>query len=95
MFQRFPNQSIAVGAGAALIVSWMALLAPTLPAVAKVDAEGAVQKILAKGDRLPKLVTGSPCSAQSWPSFDQKCQFDLRRSVDEVRQVRVVSLIRR
>jgi len=32
---------------------------------------------------------------QSWPSFDQKCQFDLRRSADDVRQVRIVDLIRR
>jgi hypothetical protein len=95
MFQHFSGQSIAAGAAAALIGSCAAFLTPILPAAAQVDAQASVQRVLAKGDRLPKFVTGSACSAQSWPSFDQKCQFDLRRSADDVRQVRVVSLIRR
>jgi len=94
MFQHFSGQSIAAGAAAALIGSCAAFLTPILPAAAQVDAQASVQRVLAKGDRLP-FVTGSACSAQSWPSFDQKCQFDLRRSADDVRQVRVVSLIRR
>jgi hypothetical protein len=43
---------------------------------------------------LPARVTGAACSAQSWPSYDVACQFDLRRPADHVRKVRVVSLIR-
>jgi len=78
-----------------MIGSCAAFLTPIVPAAAQVDAEVSIQTVLKKADRLPRLVTGSPCSAQSWPSFDQKCQFDLRRSADDVRQVRVVSLIRR
>src|SRR3954466_10586775 len=94
MFQFISTQSIAATAAAALIGSCAAFLKPILPAAAKVEADAPIQRILAKGDRLPRLVTGSACSAQSWPSFDQKCQFDLRQSADDVRQVRVVSLVR-
>jgi hypothetical protein len=95
MFQLRSTQSIAAGVAAALIGSCAAFLTPLGPAAAQVDADSSIQRVLAKADRLPRLVTGSACSAQSWPSFDQKCQFDLRRSADDVRQVRVVSLIRR
>jgi len=94
MFWHFSTQSVAAGVAAALIGSCAAFLTPIVPAAAQVDAEASVHKVVAKADRLPRLVTGSACSAQSWPSFDQKCQFDLRRSADDVRQVRVVSLIR-
>jgi hypothetical protein len=95
MFQHFSTQSIAAGVAAALIGSCAAFLTPIVPAAAQADAGAGIEKVLAKADRLPRLVTGSACSTQSWPSFDQKCQFDLRRSADDVRQVRVVSLIRR
>jgi len=95
MFQHFSAQSVAAGVAAALIGSCAAFLTPIAPAAAQVEPEATIQKVLAKADRLPRLVTGSACSAQSWPNFDQKCQFDLRRSADDIRQVRVVSLIRR
>ena len=95
MFQLRSTQSIAAAVAAALIGSCAAFLTPIVPAAAQVDAEISVQTVLRKSDRLPRLVTGSSCSTQSWPSFDQKCQFDMRRSADDVRQVRVVSLIRR
>jgi len=95
MFRLLSTQSIAAGLAAALIGGCAAFLTPIPPAAAHVDPEIAVQRVPAKADRLPRLVTGSACSAQSWPSFDQKCQFDLRRSADDVRQVRVVSLNKR
>ena len=87
MFRLRSTQSIAAGLAAALIGSCAAFLTPIVPAAAQVEAEATIQKVLAKADRLPRLVTGSACSAQSWPSFDQKCQFDLRRPADDVREV--------
>ena len=95
MFRLLSTQSIATGLAAALIGSFAAFLTPIAPAAAPADPQVAGQRVLTKADRLPRLVTGAACSAQSWPSFDQKCQFDLRRSADDVRQVRVVSLNRR
>ena len=95
MFGFFSAQSIAATLTAALVGSLAVFLTPIAPpAIAQEGAEAAIQKAHVKGDRLPRLVTGSACSTQSWPAFDQKCQFDLRRSADDVRQVRVVSLIR-
>ena len=95
MFQHFSTQSLAAGVAAALIGGCVAFLTPVAPAAAQVEVEATSQKALAKADRLPRLVTETACSAQSWPSLDQKCQFDLRRSAGDVREVRVVSLLRR
>jgi hypothetical protein len=47
-----------------------------------------------KGDRLPAFVGGAACSSRSWPNYDQACQFDFRRSINDVRKVRVVVLER-
>jgi hypothetical protein len=94
MFQ-LSTQSVMAAVAAALIGTCAAFLTPIVPpAVAQVGPNLTIKEVLEKGDRLPRRVTGSACSAHSWPSFDQKCQFDLRRSADDVRQVRVVSLIR-
>jgi hypothetical protein len=94
MFRLLSTQSIAAGVAAALLGTCAAFLTPIEPAAAPVEAGVSIQGVLAKADRLPRLVTGSACSTRSWPSFDQKCQFDLRRSADDVRQVRVLNLIR-
>lgn len=94
MFRIFTTQSMAAVIAAALVGSFAAVLMPIAPAAVAQSGAGAVQGVHAKGDRLPMRVTGSACSTQSWPSFDQKCQFDLRRSADDVREVRVVSLTR-
>jgi len=51
-----------------------------------------VERSNVKGDRLPRLLTGRACSSASWPNYDQPCQFDLRRSADDVRVVRMVNL---
>ena len=53
-----------------------------------------VEHVLAKGDRLRPLVKGAACSGRSWPNHDQTCQFDLRKSADHVRPVRVLDLER-
>jgi hypothetical protein len=86
----FSVQLIAIAAATVLAGSFAAFFAPIVPAAIAQPAAG----VHAKGDRLPRLVTGYACSSQSWPSFDQKCLFDLRRSADDVREVRVVSLIK-
>ena len=51
-----------------------------------------VTSALAKGDRLRPLVKGDACSGRSWPNYNQTCQFDLRKSADHVRPVRVLGL---
>ena len=95
MFRVFTAQWMTVVAAAALVGSFAAFLTPiAASAVVQSGADATAQGVHVKGDRLPMRVTGSACSAQSWPSFDQKCQFDLRRSADDVREVRVVSLTR-
>jgi hypothetical protein len=90
MVRLFSAQSLAIAAATVLGGGFAALFAPIAPAAIAQPAAG----VHTKGDRLPRLVTGYACSSQSWPSFDQKCLFDLRRSADDVRAVRVVSLIR-
>jgi len=90
MFRVFTAQSIMISAAVVFAASLAAFVTPIAPAAIAQPAAG----VHAKGDRLPRLVTGSACSAHSWPTFDQKCLFDLRRPADDVRPVRVVSLIR-
>jgi hypothetical protein len=46
----------------------------------------------AKADRLPALAKGTACSSRGWPHYERSCQFDMRRQIDEVRTVRIVSL---
>jgi hypothetical protein len=53
---------------------------------------GAVHEPHAKTDRLPIHVSGTACSARSWPRYEQECQFDLRRPASESRVVRVIAL---
>ena len=46
-------------------------------------------------DRLPEIAKGakgSACSARGWPHYEQSCLFDVRRSADEVRTVRLIVL---
>jgi hypothetical protein len=96
MFRPFTTQSISAVTAAALVGSFAAFLTPIAPD-ARAEAQIGIAALHGghvKADRLPARVTGSGCSSQSWPSYDVACQFDLRRSADDVRQVRVVSLIR-
>jgi hypothetical protein len=94
MFKLISVQSISAAAAAALVGTLAAFLTPVAPqARAETQVEAAaLQRSHVKGDRLPQLVTGRACSSTSWPNYDRGCQFDLRRSVDDVRAVRIVSM---
>jgi hypothetical protein len=94
MFKILSTQSISAVAAAALIGCFAALLVPVAPpATAQTQSSATVlDRVHAKADRLPRLVTGRGCSSASWPNYDQACQFDLRRSADDVRVVRIVSM---
>jgi hypothetical protein len=86
-------QSITAVTAAAVIASLAVFLTSAVPE-AKADPQmtAPLQQSLAKGDRRPVLAKGSACSTRAWPHYEQNCQFDLRRSVDDVRKVRVVEL---
>lgn len=93
MFQFLTAKRSAAAAVATLAAGFAAVLVPATPiATARPHIDNSVA--LAKADRLPMLVTGSACSTQSWPAYDRTCQFDLRRSTDDVRTVRIVSMVR-
>lgn len=88
-------QSISAVTAAALVGTIVAFLTPIASdAKADIQAGAAVLGSAAKGDRLPARLTGAPCASQAWPNYELTCQFDLRRSADDVRQVRIVNLIR-
>ena len=94
MFKLISVQSVSAAAAAALVGSLAAFLTPGAPQ-ARADTQleaPASPRSASKGDRLPQLVTGRPCSSKSWPHYDQRCQFDLRRSADDVRAVRIVNM---
>ena len=94
MFKLISVQSLSAAAAAALVGSLAAFLTPVAPQ-ARADTQleaPASPRSTSKGDRLPQLVTGRACSSKSWPHYDQRCQFDLRRSVDDVRVVRMVNM---
>ncbi len=78
-----------IAAGIAIFMT-VAPQAKAPPQVTSAVAEHA----LAKGDRLRPLVKGAACLGRSWPNYDQTCQFDLRKSADHVRPVRVLDLER-
>jgi len=93
MFKVFSVQSFSALAAAALVGCVAAFLAPVAPqARAEIQRKAASDTIHVKGDRLPRLITGRACSSASWPNYDQACQFDLRRSADDVRVVRIVNM---
>jgi len=86
-------QSISVLAAAALVGCVAALLMPVAPqARAETQNKAGSDAIHVKGDRLPRLITGRACSLASWPNYDQACQFDLRRSADDIRVVRILNM---
>lgn len=89
------TRSVTAVTAAAVIASLALFLTSTIPAAkAEPQVTGAVHQPLVKGDRLPILVKGAACSTRGWPHYEQNCQFDLRRSVDDVGQVRVLALTR-
>jgi hypothetical protein len=93
MFKVLSVQSISAIAAATLAGCVVALLTPLGPQPeAKTTNKATSEAIHVKGDRLPRLVTGRACSSASWPNYDLPCQFDLRRSADDVRVVRIVNM---
>src|SRR5687768_10325662 len=87
--------SISAVAAAALVAGLMAFSTSGAPeANAGSLIEGAVHQSHTKGDRLPRRVTGAPCSAHSWPNYDQACRFDLRQPANEVGTVRRIIALR-
>ena len=94
MFKVLSAQSISAAAAAALVGGLAAFLPSVAPqARAEAASEAASLPLaLAKGDRLPRLITGRACSSASWPNYDQACQFDLRRSAEDIRVVRIVNM---
>jgi hypothetical protein len=84
---------IAVVVGAVVLASLTGLLVTIAPAKAAPQIQDAVQRHM-KGDRLPMRPTGAACSSYGWPHYEQSCQFDLSRSADAVRTVRVLDLSR-
>ena len=86
-------QPLSAIAAATLGACVVALLTPLAPQSGpETTSQATSDAVHLKGDRLPRLVTGRACSAASWPNYDEACQFDLRRSADDVRVVRIVNM---
>ena len=95
MSQLISTRSVSAAAiAAAFVASLAVVLAPTAPGARAETALGAgvPDRHSIKADRLPIRVSGSACSSHSWPNYDVACQFDLRKSADDVRVVRIVNL---
>jgi len=93
MFKVLSIRSISAIAAAMLGGCVVVLLTPLAPQTgAETISKATSDAIHVKGDRLPRLVTGRACSSASWPNYDLPCQFDLRRSADDVRVVRIVNM---
>jgi hypothetical protein len=96
MFKSVTANSFIIIATAAVIAGLGVFVDSIVP---QVNAEPLVQPTLqshAKGDRLPNLAREAVCAPRSWPNYAQSCQFDLRRSAnDVVRNIRMIDLERR
>ena len=77
-------------AAAALVAGVIAFAINVAPAAN--DHKAMQGQPSAKGDRLPLAVKGTACSKHSWPNFEQRCQFDFRRSADKARTVRIIAV---
>jgi hypothetical protein len=90
MFTSIKCKLIAV-VGAAALASLIAVSIVLAPPAKAAQTQDTVQWHT-KGDRLTMRSTGSACSSLGWPNYEQSCQFDLIRSVDRPRTVRVLDL---
>ena len=88
------TRSITMIACAAFVASLAAALMATGPAAKAAPlSDLAVIAAYPKGDRLPLRATGAACSSSEWPRYEQRCQFDYRRSADESPAiVRIIAL---
>jgi hypothetical protein len=92
MLKSLGAKLVAVGGAAALVAGLTAILVATAPsAKAAPQTQDGVQSHT-KGDRLAMRPTGAACSSHGWPHYEQSCQFDLSRSADAARTVRVLDL---
>lgn len=97
MFRSLHTSPVAKIASATVLLAvtfFGGLTAISLSGVSEVRAEPETAAAMhsSKSDRLPVRAKGSACSSLGWPHFEQSCQFDMRRQVDDVRVVRVISL---
>jgi len=94
MFKVLSTKSMSAIAAAAVAGCFTAFLTPVAPpAGAETRSDATVlARVHVKADRLPPIVKGRACSSASWPNYDQACQFDLRRSADDIRVVRIVNM---
>ena len=83
---------------AAVFVAGVIAFAVTAAPAAN-DAKGAgrateleLPQHFAMADRLRAPLKGAACSAHGWPSFEPKCQFDVRETASEARTVRIIAL---
>jgi predicted small integral membrane protein len=88
------TKTISAVIAAAVLASLAVFLTTAAPQANAQSAVGPLSQALAKGDRLPILVKGAACSTRAWPNYEQNCEFDLRKSADDVQKVRVVGLTR-
>jgi len=98
MFKSITAQSVTAIAAtallAAILVTGLAVFLNFIVPEAKAESQvkGALHQSHAKGNRLPALMTGAACSQSGWPHYEQSCQFDSRRPVNETRMVRIIAL---
>ena len=89
-----PNARIAAAVFVAGVIAFAVTFAPAAnEATRNVNAaEQALPQHFAMADHLRVPLRGTACSAHGWPSFEPKCQFDVRKSAREARTVRVIAL---
>ena len=85
------NSKILFATAAAVLTGLSVLLAALVPDANAGIAPVSVDFQSVKGDRLPRSVKGSLCSATAWPTYEARCLFDPRVTGD-MRKVRVVDL---
>jgi hypothetical protein len=92
MLKSLRAKLIAVGGTAAFFAALTAVLVAAAPAAkAAPQTQDGIQSHM-KSDRLAMRSTGAACSSHGWPHYEQSCQFDLSRSADVARTVRVLDL---
>jgi hypothetical protein len=92
MFKFAATNLVAAAIAAALVVSLAVVLTSMVP---EAKAETLIQVPLLAPDAIVKadvIGKGSACSSQSWPHYEQGCQFDRRATASETRTVRVIAL---
>lgn len=88
-----PTLRIAAATLVAGAIAFAITAAPAANDAAVTQAQDAKQiQTITRADRLRVPVKGTACSANAWPNFEPKCQFDIRETAVEARTVRVIVL---